>query len=97
METNGGAYKLFDEMSDLISRAIVARETGRSDALDRLVREDNPDLSGGISFVDSARHATYVESTAYRRQMKRLRRQLQWPALSDGCFDRLRDPARTAS
>lgn len=93
METNGGAYKLFDEMADLITRTIVAREQGRSAAVDGLIATDRPDLTGGIRFVDSARHATYVESAAYRRQMQRMRRSLGWPALSPGCFDRLRKVA----
>jgi hypothetical protein len=93
METNGGAYKLFDEMADLITRTIVARENRRSGAIDELIATDRPDLSGGIRFVDSARHATYVESVAYRRQMQRVRRTMGWPALSPGCFDRLRKAA----
>ncbi|MDX5366141.1 MAG: NAD(P)-binding domain-containing protein, partial [Alphaproteobacteria bacterium] len=69
METNGGAYKLFDEMADLIARAILARSNGTAAALDTLVSEDRPDLSGGIKFVGSARHATYVEIDAYRKQI----------------------------
>lgn len=90
METNGGAYKLFDEMADLIARAILARSNGTAAALDTLVSEDRPDLSGGIKFVGSARHATYVEIDAYRKQMKRLRKRFGWDDLLPGCFDMLR-------
>lgn len=92
METNGGAYKLFDEMADLIARTILARANGgaEADRIDKLIANDRPDLSGGIRFVGSSRHATYVEINAYRKQMKRLRKRLGWPALADGCFERLR-------
>ena len=88
METNGGAYKLFDEMADFTVRAIEARnESGMvSQKLDRLVANDSPDLSGGIHFVASDRHATYVEIDAYRKYMKRLRKKLGWPALEAGAF-----------
>lgn len=91
METNGGAYKLFDEMADLIARAILARAKGgkEAEAANRLIVNDRPDLSGGIKFVGSSRHATYVEIDAYRKQMKRIRKRLGWNDLDDGCFDNL--------
>ncbi|WP_374572729.1 flavin-containing monooxygenase [Phenylobacterium sp.] len=92
METNGGAYKLFDEMADLIARTIAARRQGgtAAAAVDRLIREDSPDLSGGIQFVGSARHSTYVEISAYRKHMDNVRKRLGWPGLKDGVYDRLR-------
>ncbi len=90
METNGGAYKLFDQMADLIVRTIVARDRGASTEIDRHVRDDRPDLTGGIDFVGSDRHSTYVEINAYRKHMAKLRRQLGWPDLSAGTYDRLR-------
>jgi hypothetical protein len=92
METNGGAYKLFDEMADLIARTILARAKGgkEAEAANQLIVNDRPDLSGGIKFVGSSRHATYVEIDAYRKQMKRIRKRLGWNDLDDGCFDNLR-------
>jgi hypothetical protein len=88
METNGGAYKLFDEMADFTARAIAARNDNGSVAqrLDKLARSDTPDLSGGIRFVRSDRHATYVEIGAYRKYMHRLRKKLGWPDLTSGTF-----------
>ena len=84
METNGGAYKLFDEMADLIAHAILLRNLGAGSAapFNALVAQDKPDLTGGIKFAASARHAAYVEIGAYRKQMKKLRRALGWPALA---------------
>jgi hypothetical protein len=92
METNGGAYKLFDEMADFIARAIKARAEGgaAADAVSALIANDRPDLSGGINFVGSARHSTYVEISAYRHHMDRVRKKLGWPALTRGVFDSMR-------
>lgn len=92
METNGGAYKLFDEMADLVVRTVKARFDGTVAAatMDSLIASDQPDLRGGIKFVNSARHATYVEISAYRKHMKKLRRKLGWPELVDGVFETLR-------
>ncbi|MEN0064680.1 MAG: NAD(P)-binding domain-containing protein [Myxococcota bacterium] len=92
METNGGAYKLFDEMADLISQAIASRGEGTADRFERLVQTDRPDLTGGIQFVGSDRHATYVEISTYRKQMARIRRRLRWPVMKPGMFDALRVP-----
>ena len=100
METNGGAYKLFDEMADLITQAIVARAKGGAakQAVDQAIINDRPDLSGGIKFVASDRHATYVEIDAYRRHMVKLRKRLGWANVKDGDFERLRvTPLRTAA
>ena len=99
METNGGAYKLFDEMADLIARAILLRVQGgeAARALDDLITGDRADLSGGIHFVASDRHATYVEIDAYRKHMSRVRKRFSWPDLTDGCFERLRSGAKVAA
>lgn len=100
METNGGAYKLFDEMADLIARTILARAEGgrQAEAVNRLIATDRPDLTGGIKFVGSSRHATYVEIDAYRKQMRRIRKRFGWDDLADGCFDGLcLSPARKAA
>jgi hypothetical protein len=95
METNGGAYKLFDEMADLIARTIALRaqagEAAR--ALDDWIAGDQPDLTGGIHFVASDRHATYVEIDTYRKHMSRIRKRFGWPELTDGCFESSRSAA----
>ena len=95
METNGGAYKLFDQMADLIAHGIMVRAEGdkKAKSFDRFVATDKPDLTGGIHFVGSARHATYVEIAAYRKHMKKVRRKFGWSDLEDGCFDALRRDA----
>jgi len=91
METNGGAYKLFDEMANLIVQTIKARAAGgeAGNRINKLITSDRPDLSGGINFVTSDRHATYVEIDAYRKHMSKVHKQLGWPELKDGDFKHL--------
>lgn len=93
METNGGAYKLFDEMADLIVRTIVERAGSHSKVIDEMIANDRPDLSGGIKFVGSDRHSTYVEISAFRKQISRLLDKAGWSPLSEGIYDHLRAPS----
>jgi cation diffusion facilitator CzcD-associated flavoprotein CzcO len=88
METNGGAYKLFDQMADLIARTIAARARGGAGAhaVNALIATDAPDLSGGIRFAGSSRHAAYVEIAAYRKHMRKIRKRLGWPDLEPGRY-----------
>ena len=96
LETNHGAYRFFDDMADLLARAISARAAGGSDAqaVNELVATERGDLGGGIQFVETERHATYVDADTYRKRLRQVRRRLGWPELTPGCFDRLRAGGR---
>ena len=96
LETNHGAYRFFDDMADLIARVVSARAAGGSAARDvnELVATDGIDLTGGIHLVGTDRHATYVDATAYRKQLGRVRRRLGWPELAPGVYERLRTTGR---
>jgi len=96
LETNNGAYRMFDDMADLIARAIVARSEGgaAAQAVDALIGGDRPDLTGGIHFIATDRHATYVDGPAYKKHLRRVRRRLGWPGLARGAYDRLRTAGR---
>jgi hypothetical protein len=98
LETNNGAYRMFDDMADLIARAIVARAEGgaAAHALDTMVTSDRPDLTGGIRFIATDRHATYVDGKAYRKHLRRMRRRLGWPELTRGFYESLRTAAARA-
>jgi cation diffusion facilitator CzcD-associated flavoprotein CzcO len=88
LETNGGAYKMFDEMADVIARTIQTRAIGgpQADQLNAVVAADQPDLSGGIKFAKSARHSAYVDSATYFAKLKKLRTQFGWPQMGAGTF-----------
>lgn len=90
VETNGGAYKLFDEVADLIARSYVARRDGTAAELDELVRTDHTDLRGGLQQVKTQRHASYVESATFVHHLAKVRKHLGWPSPAPADFDALR-------
>lgn len=85
VETNGGAYKLFDEMALLIAHSIEAqRINGReNEKLQQFINGPEPSLSGNVSYVDSPRHTGYTNSDAYREAMKIMRDQMNWPSAEE--------------
>ena len=88
METNGGAYKLFDNMADLIAQSILAErdDPKRAKRFHKRLASHQPDLSGGVNYVASDRHATYVNIDAYQAAMAALRKHMNWPDVPDGHF-----------
>jgi hypothetical protein len=91
IEFADAAYKRFDEMAQLVMIDIRARETGRHrDALMELKKADHPDLRGGIAYIDSPRHANYVESHAYQQYLAEMRDRFEWPDLDENTYDDLR-------
>ncbi len=74
VELADAAYQRFDDMAQLIVMDAHAHRTGEHLADLRLLRrEDHPDLRGGHRYIDSPRHATYVDSATYQHQLAELR------------------------
>lgn len=67
VETNSGAYRLFDRQANLVAGYVAARASGHphAAAFDDRIRTDKPDLSNGLRFDASPRHKGYVDSDAY--------------------------------
>jgi cation diffusion facilitator CzcD-associated flavoprotein CzcO len=71
-EADGGAYPLVSKQATLI--ALLARAHARSpDAtrawIDRLTAGRRPDLSGGVRYVNSPRHANYAQFETYEKYL----------------------------
>ena len=49
-----------------------------------------PDLRGGKAYINSPRHAAYVDKDTYRDVLMSLLRDLGWPALTDRSFDAMK-------
>jgi Flavin-binding monooxygenase-like len=92
LETNSSAYTLFDLISQMVANHLddQTRRPDKAAEFAGLIREDHPDLNGGIRFVDSNRHKGYIEIVAYKKYIEKLRRRMDWPALAPGFFDRLK-------
>jgi len=81
IETNSGAYHLFDRQAHLLAAFIAEQRAGTASAreFDRLRSADDPDLSGGLRFDSSPRHRGYVDADAYVKYVTKLSRRLGWP------------------
>jgi hypothetical protein len=91
IELAGAAYPRFDEMAQLVVIDIRARETGvHRRELVELKQTDLPDLSGGIAYIDSPRHASYVDNETYVRYLAELRDRFEWADLDDTTYEPLR-------
>jgi hypothetical protein len=75
IETNSGAYKLFDLQAQLIAAYV---QDG-PERFARMIREDRPDLTAGLKFVASPRHTGYVDSGAYLKYVTKLAKEMGWP------------------
>ena len=90
-EFAGAAYARFDEMAQMIAIDIRARETGRfREELRTLKATDFPDLSGGMRYVDSDRHVSYVQVDTYVDYLARLRDAFEWADLDGETYEQMR-------
>lgn len=80
LETNSGAYRVFDAQAHLIAAhwGDVLEGAGRSREFAARIRTDRPDLSGGIRFDSSPRHRGYVDSSALRAHLARVAGEHGW-------------------
>ena len=91
VEFAGAAYTRFDEMSQLVIMDIRARETGQHrDEWRALKISDQPDLRGGVTYVDSPRHTNYVDMRSYTDYMADLRDRFEWADLDQQTFEGVR-------
>ncbi|MER7187906.1 hypothetical protein ABT404_52060, partial [Streptomyces hyaluromycini] len=93
IELAGAAYTRFDEMAQMVLLDIRARETGVHRAeLVALKRDDRPDLRGGVSYIDSPRHANYVHVDSYVAYLAELRDRFVWADFDAQSYEPLRRP-----
>nr|WP_210571319.1 NAD(P)-binding domain-containing protein [Streptomyces sp. GESEQ-4] len=80
VETNSGAYQLFDTQAQLIAGFIhdTQRRLPNAERFARMIRHDRPDLSGGLKFVASPRHTGYVDSGAFVKYLGKTAAAMGW-------------------
>lgn len=80
VETNSGAYRLFDTQAQMIAAFIQDTQRGLPSAerFAHMIRSDDPDLSGGLRFVASARHTGYVDSGSFVKYLAKLAAEMGW-------------------
>jgi len=79
-QTDGGAYDFFAFQADMMANFILDRQQNpeRAEQFRCLKQRDYPELSGGIRYVKSARHETYVKRSAFKRYCERIFRRFEW-------------------
>lgn len=92
LENNSSAYKLFDTQAFMIASYLRAQRDRDASAarFEQLIQHDQPDLSGGIRFVDSPRHAVYIDAHSFKTYLRKLRARMGWNELSEAFYDRVR-------
>jgi len=92
IETNSSAYKLFDTQAYMIASYLKAQREDAAAAgrFDALIQHDEPDLSGGLKLVKSARHEVYLEARAIKTYLRALRKRMGWGEPDAALYDRIR-------
>jgi cation diffusion facilitator CzcD-associated flavoprotein CzcO len=83
-QTDGGAFDFFALQADMMTNFILDQRDRpeRAERFRRLKRADRPDLSGGVRYVRSARHETYVKKSVFKKFCNRLMRDFGWRPFS---------------
>jgi amino acid transporter len=92
VEFASAGYQRFDEMAQMaaMDAHIEASPGAGRDAWRRMKAEHRPNLRGKIDYVDSPRHANYVEVGVYRRILAEIREKFGWPDASDALYASMR-------
>lgn len=90
IETNSGAYKRFDYMAGLVANYLKDQQDNpsRASQMHAIIRSETPDLSGGIHFLKTDRHAGYCDATAHTKYVKKLYKRMGWTFPEDIRFKR---------
>jgi hypothetical protein len=94
VEFASAGYQRFDEMAQMTAMDAVLDGIGGAyqAAWAQMKAQDRPDLRGASTYIDSPRHANYVEVTVYRRVLAEIRERFGWPDPSDALYGSMDRP-----
>lgn len=80
VETNSGAYHFFDTQAQMIASYIhdEHRDSPNARRFADMIHNDRPDLTGGLTLIDSPRHTGYVDSRALGTYLAKVARRMGW-------------------
>jgi cation diffusion facilitator CzcD-associated flavoprotein CzcO/amino acid transporter len=92
VEFASAGYQRFDEMAQMaaMDAYIVARGGEPAAEWARMKAGDTPNLRGKMNYIDSPRHANYVDVAVYHRMLAERREQFGWPDPSHDSYASLR-------
>ena len=82
IETNSGAYRLFDLQSHLLAGYLAERDPGKRRDFEDLIAADRAPLNNGLRFDRSPRHKGYVDSDAFVAHLGKVGAAFGWPLTS---------------
>ena len=97
VEFASAGYQRFDEMAQMVAMDAFIEQSGIEpsgvgqsgagrEAWRRMKAHDRPDLRGASTYIDSPRHANYVDVDVYRRVLSEIRERFGWPDPDDALY-----------
>jgi amino acid transporter len=94
IEFASAGYQRFDEMAQMAAMDAYLRQSGDHYAeWSRMKSDDHPNLRGTKHYIDTPRHANYVDAEVYRRILSEIRERFGWPDPDDALYQSLLDVA----
>jgi cation diffusion facilitator CzcD-associated flavoprotein CzcO/amino acid transporter len=88
VEFASAGYQRFDEMAQMAAMDAWIEQSGAGLAQWRAMKAgDHPNLRGHIAYIDSPRHANYVDAEIYRRVLSDIRERFGWVDPDHGTYD----------
>lgn len=81
IEFADAAYERFEEMAQLVAMDLSLQGSDL-DTFTDMKRSHRPDLRGGAEYIDTPRHANYVETHTYQEVLATIREQFGVAPLS---------------
>jgi cation diffusion facilitator CzcD-associated flavoprotein CzcO len=80
LEANSGAYSIFDDIGNMLANYLNDKELRpeKAAAFRKRVETEQFDLTAGLNFVKSNRHANYVDGHVYRATVQKVAKQMGW-------------------
>jgi amino acid transporter len=96
VEFADAGYQRFDEMAQMVAMDAHLMEAGTGlAAWQHMKANDTPNLRGTMTYIDSPRHANYVDAPTYRRVLSEIRARFGWFDPTDSTYDSLRVDGRS--
>jgi amino acid transporter len=87
VEFASAGYQRFDEMAQMAAMdAYIEQSTEGCAEWTRMKVEHHPNLRGTTNYIDSPRHANYVDVAVYRRILSEIREKFGWPDPGDALY-----------
>ena len=91
VEFASAGYQRFDEMAQMVAMDAYIEQSGRGrEEWTRMKAEHWPNLRGDIKYIDSPRHANYVNVAVYRRVLSEIREKFGWPDPDNALYGPIR-------